>query len=145
MTLLTSALVVALTLSAHAEQSIGDVDASGSVVITDVVYLINYIFGGGPEPVVAPLLVPVQFRAPGTIGQPTIADAFMLFRRNPDDSIVLVDERIVDSLLAGEYVGFTIDLPRTEVWYTYYLWYAHDELTALGDSMTIKSAEYETK
>lgn len=43
-------LVAVLWMSARAEQSIGDVDASGSVVITDVVYLIQYIFGGGPEP-----------------------------------------------------------------------------------------------
>ncbi len=28
----------------------GDVDASGSVTISDVVYLINFIFGGGPNP-----------------------------------------------------------------------------------------------
>lgn len=33
------------------DQSIGDVNGSGSVNIADVVYALDYIFGGGPEPI----------------------------------------------------------------------------------------------
>jgi len=34
----------------------GDVDASNTVDIDDVVYLIDYIFSGGPEPMCDPIL-----------------------------------------------------------------------------------------
>lgn len=45
----------AIYASAHA-QSGGDANGSGSVTMSDVVYIINYIFGGGPAPVACPCL-----------------------------------------------------------------------------------------
>lgn len=46
-------LAFLLYASAHA-QSGGDANGSGSVTMSDVVYLINYIFGGGPAPAICP-------------------------------------------------------------------------------------------
>lgn len=45
-------LVLTASLSANpfVDQSFGDVDCNGQINIGDAVFLLNYIFAGGPEP-----------------------------------------------------------------------------------------------
>lgn len=44
-------LNLTVSVSAQVDTFCGDTDASGGVDLDDVIYLIHYIFGGGPEPV----------------------------------------------------------------------------------------------
>lgn len=55
------AWIIAIIISATAlgQNSTGDPDGSGSVTINDVVYLIQYIFNGGPAP--EPMECPESF------------------------------------------------------------------------------------
>ena len=69
------------TLSVY-EFTCGDADGDGSVVIQDAVYLVNYIFKKGPEP------MPVEAGDANCDGNVSIADVVYLinylFKRGPD-------------------------------------------------------------
>lgn len=74
-------LVLLLTLPTYA-QSLGDSNNSGDVTMSDVVYLINYIFGGGP----APAICPATLRTDWVEVDTTVSVVWILDRAFPVDT-----------------------------------------------------------
>ncbi len=94
----------------------GDVDGSGSINVADAVYLLAYIFDGGPAPAIMPSAVPATGQAScfDQTGSDIPCDGtgqdgeYQLGCRNLEPQIVMGDDVVVDHCTGLMWVRFPV-------------------------------------
>lgn len=106
------AVICFLLCSGLNAQTAGDANGDNKYDISDVVYGINYIFGGGPAPRFGDETITLKWAAPGASSQQSYAERYRVIRRQRGSEFFdTLFEFPAGNERGGDTVRVTVNLP----------------------------------